>query len=170
MDEFTRENLALEVERRMTARDMVAILTWLKAKHGAPGAIRFDNGLEFIARAIRRWLARRKVGSFYIAPGSPWENGHSESFNRKMKAEFADREVFGSLVEAKVLGAEYQLYCNQERLHSGIGYRTPAEFAAELGPDLATLRPVHSPVQPNKITFNQTDIHPNPKAQSCPSN
>jgi len=141
MDEFTRECLALEVERRMKAKDVVAILTWLEAKHGTPGAIRSDNGPEFIARAIERWLATRKVAPLYIAPGSPWENGYSESFNSRMKAEFADREVFGSLLEAKVLGAEYKRYWNQERLHSGIGYKTPAEFAAELGPDSATLRP-----------------------------
>jgi transposase InsO family protein len=117
LDEFTRENLALEVERRMTARDVVAILTWLEARHGAPGAIRSDNGPEFIARAVGRWLAARNVGPLYIAPGSPWENGYSESFNSRMKAEFADREVFGSLLEAKVLGAEYRRYWNQERLH-----------------------------------------------------
>ena len=154
IDEFTRANLALEVERRMTARDVVAILTWLEARHGAPGAVRSDNGPEFIARAVQRWLAARKVGPLYIAPGSPWENGYSESFNSRMKAEFADREVFGSLLEAKVLGAEYKRYWNQERLHSGIGYKTPAEFAAELGPDSATLRPpqVRSTPQPTLVS------------------
>ncbi len=96
---------------------MVVILTWLEAKRGAPGAIRCDNGPEFVARVVGRWLAARRVGPLYIAPGSPWENGYSESFNSRMKAEFADREVFGSLLEAKVLGAEYQRYWNQERLH-----------------------------------------------------
>jgi putative transposase len=131
VDEFARECLALEVERRMKAKDVVAILTWLEAKHGTPGAIRSDNGPEFIARAVGKWLAARSIGSLYIAPGSPWENGYSGSFNSRMKAEFAHRGIFGSLVEAKVLGAEYQRYWNQERLHSGIGYKTPAEFAAE---------------------------------------
>ena len=118
------------------------------------GAIRSDNGPEFIARAVQRWLATRKIGSLYIAPGSPWENGDSESFNSRMKAEFADREIFGSLLEAKVLGAEYQRYWNQERLHSGIGYQTPAAFAAELGPDSASLRPsqVRSTPQPTLIS------------------
>lgn len=153
VDEYTRECLALEVERRMTARDVVAILTRLEAQRGTPRAIRSDNGPEFIARAVRKWLAARKVGPLYIAPGSPWENGYSESFNSRMKAEFANREIFGSLMEAKVLGAEYQRYWNQERLHSGIGYQTPAEFAAELGPDSATLRPpqVRSTQQPTLI-------------------
>jgi putative transposase len=154
VDEYTRECLALEVERRMTARDVVAILTRLETQRGTPRAIRSDNGPEFIARAVRKWLAARNVGPLYIAPGSPWENGYSESFNSRMKAEFADREVFGSLLEAKVLGAEYQRYWNQERLHSGIGYQTPAEFAAELGPDSATLRPpqVRSQHQPTLIS------------------
>jgi transposase InsO family protein len=71
--------------------------------------------------------------------------GYSESFNSRMKAEFADREVFASLKEAKVLGADYKRYWNQEGLHSGIGYKTPAEFAAGLGPDSATLRPPQVP-------------------------
>ena len=158
IDEYTRECLALEVERRMTAKDVVTILTWLEARHGAPGAIRSDNGPEFIARAIQRWLATRNVAPLYIAPGRPWENGYSESFNSRMKAEFADREVFGSLVEAQVLGAEYKRYWNQERLHSGIGYQTPAEFAAELGPDSATLRPpqVRSTRQPQTLISTGT--------------
>ena len=154
VDEFTRECLVLEVERRMTARDVLAILTKLEAQRGTPRAIRSDNGPEFIAQAVRRWLAARQIGPLYIAPGSPWENGYSESFNSRMKAEFADREIFGSLMEAKVLGAQYQRYWNQERLHSGIGYRTPAEFAAELGPDSATLRPpqVRATHQPTLIS------------------
>jgi transposase InsO family protein len=132
VDEFTRECLALEVERRMTARDVVRILTWLESWHGAPRAVRSDNGPEFIARAVQKWQAARKVGPLYIAPGSPWENGVSESFNSRMKAEFVDRELFGSLAEAQVLAADYKRYWNRERLHSGIGYGTPAEFAATL--------------------------------------
>ncbi len=132
VDENTRECLALEVERRMTARDVVRILTWLERWHGTPTAIRSGNGLEFIARAVQEWLEARKVGPLYIAPGSPWEHGVSESFNSRMKAEFVDREMFGSLAEAQVLAAEYKRYWNTERQHSGNGYQTPAEFAASL--------------------------------------
>jgi transposase InsO family protein len=142
VDEFTRECLALEVERRMTARDVLGILTWLERWHGAPAAIRSDNGPEFVARAVQKWLATRKVGPLYIAPGSPWENGVSESFNSRMKAEFVERELFGSLAEAQVLAADYKRYWNTERLHSGIGYQTPAEFAASLASGSAQpLRP-----------------------------
>jgi putative transposase len=90
---------------------------------------------------VQRWLAPGNVGPLYIAPGSPWENGYSESFNSRRKAEFADPELFGTLLKAKVLGAEYNRYWDQERLHSGIGYETPTEFAAELGPYSATPRP-----------------------------
>src|SRR5260370_39128138 len=73
MDEFTREGLALEGERRMTARDGVGILTWLEAKRGAPGAIRSDSGPEFIAAERGRWFAARMVGSFEGSRGRPWE-------------------------------------------------------------------------------------------------
>jgi transposase InsO family protein len=78
--------------------------------------------------------------------------GHSENSCAVKKAEFADREIFGSLLEAKVLGAEYQRYWNQERLHRGIGYRWPAEFAAELGPDSATLRPPQVRAHTNRLS------------------
>jgi transposase InsO family protein len=149
VDEYTRECLALEVERRMTARDVVRILTWLEGWQGAPTAVRSDNGPEFIARAVGKWLAARKVGPLYIAPGRPWENGYSESFNSRMKAEFVDRELFGSLAEAQVLAAEYKGYWNYERLHSGIGYQTPAEFAAQLESGSAQpLRPTQAEHQP----------------------
>src|SRR6266852_6111984 len=99
-------------------------------------------------------MAARKVGSMYIAPGHPWETGYSESINSRMKAEFADREVLGSLLAAKDLGATFQLSWTQKKLHSRIGYKTPAEFAAELGPDSATLRPpqVRSQNQPTLIS------------------
>ncbi|MBZ5701251.1 MAG: integrase core domain-containing protein [Acidobacteriia bacterium] len=119
-----------------------------KARGAGSGSFGQRAGVH---RASSREMAGSAKGRpLYIAPGSPWENGYSESFNSRMKAEFADREMFGSLQEAKVLGAEYKQHWNQERLHSGIGYKTPAEFAAELGPDSALLRPpqVRSQHQP----------------------
>jgi putative transposase len=153
VDEYTRECLAMEVERGMTARDVVGILTGLESWHGAPPAIRCYNGPEFIARAVQTRLQARKVGPLYIAPGSPWENGVSESFNCRMKGEFVDRELFASPAEAQVLPAEYRRYWNTERLHSGIGDRTPAEFAASLAsgsaPPERTQKKLRLPIQRN---------------------
>jgi transposase InsO family protein len=130
VDEYTRECLALEVGRGLTARRVTEVLGRLFAERGVPGHIRSDNGPEFIARAVRRWVADRAVEVLYIAPGSPWENGYAESFHGKVRDEFLAAEEFGSLREAVVLGAEWRRAYNHDRPHSSLGYKTPAAFAA----------------------------------------
>lgn len=130
VDEFTREALAIEVERSLTARDVIATLAYLFRVHGEPEYIRSDNGPEFIANAVKAWLAASGVKTLYIEPGSPWQNAYVESFNGKLEDELLGRELFTSLIEAKVLIEEYRVEYNHERPHSSLGYRTPAEFAA----------------------------------------
>jgi len=130
VDEFTRLCLRIEVGRSMTARTVVRVLAELVQIHGEPGAIRSDNGSEFTAAAVKTWLCTAGIKTLYIEPGSPWENGYSESFNSRFREEFLDREVFRTLVEAQVLTEKHRLKHNHERPHSSLGYLTPAEFAA----------------------------------------
>ena len=130
VDEYTRECLALEVERSITSEDVVETLDRLFTKRGAPGFIRSDNGPEFIAEAVKGWLAASGVQTLYIEPGAPWENAYSETFISRMRDELLDREVFANLKEAKILAEDYRDYYNRERPHGALGYLTPAEFAA----------------------------------------
>jgi len=131
LDEFTRESPAIEVGRSIKAKDVIAILEYLFMVRGVPKFIRSDNGPEFIAGAIKRWLRQRGVGTLYIERGSPWENGYIESFNGKLRDEVLNREVFYSIKEAKVIVEDWRLEYNNHRPHSGLGYMTPAGFAAE---------------------------------------
>ena len=133
VDEFTRECLAILVARSITAGEVVSVLTWLVATRGAPGHLRSDNGPEFIASAVKDWLATAGIETLYIEPGSPWENPYSESFNSRLRDEVLDREVFMSLLEARVLLMAYRKEYNTRRPHSSLGYRTPAAFAASCG-------------------------------------
>jgi len=103
LDEFTRECLAMLVSRRITSQDVIDQLFQLFVLRGIPGYLRSDNGPEFTARAIRKWLAKIGVKTLFIEPGSPWENGYIESFNGKLRDELLNREVFSTLTEAKVL-------------------------------------------------------------------
>ena len=129
-DEFSRELVALEVERRMEARDVIRILdAAVLERGGAPEYIRSDNGPEFIALAVQEWIERRGFKTLYIEPGSPWQNAYSESFNSRFRDEFLNREAFGSVLEAKVLGQEHRQRHNRERPHSSLNYQTPEEFA-----------------------------------------
>jgi putative transposase len=129
IDEYTRENLALEVDRRMKAVDVLDILSQVLLIRGVPKYIRSDNGPEFIATAIRAYLEKTGVGTLYIAPGSPWENGYAESFFSRLRDELLDRELFTDLREAKHLAALRQNEYNHRRPHSALGYRTPAAYA-----------------------------------------
>lgn len=130
VDEFTRECHVIETERSITAQDVIATLSYLFRVHGEPEYIRSDNGPEFIASAVKQWLAESGVKTLYIEPGSPWENAYVESFNGKLEDELLGRELFTSLHEAKVLVEQYRLEYNHERPHSALKYKTPAEFAA----------------------------------------
>jgi transposase InsO family protein len=129
IDEYTRECLAILVERRINSPDVIDQLFNLFVFRGIPEHIRSDNGGEFTARAIRKWLGRMDVKTLFIEPGSPWENGYIESFNGKLRDELLNREIFTTLTEAKVLIAEWRKEYNQVRPHSSIGYRPPAPEA-----------------------------------------
>jgi len=130
LDEYTRESLAIEVERGIKAPDVLATLEYLFAVRGAPQSLRSDNGPEFVAEAIQHWLKQSGVQTLYIAPGSPWENAYIESFNSRLRDELLNVEVFGNLREARVLVEEYRRRYNHHRPHSSLNYATPAAFAA----------------------------------------
>lgn len=139
-DEFTRECLAIEVDRSLTSRDVIATLGRLFAQRGRPRGLRSDNGPEFVADAIRAWLQTGAVETLYIEPGAPWENGHAESFQGKFRDELLNAELFTNLLEAKVLSTSYRVEFNEIRPHSSLGYIPPAEFARRLRAGSATLR------------------------------
>jgi putative transposase len=129
IDEYTRECLAILVARRIKNQDVIDILFWLFVSRGLPEHIRSDNGPEFTAKAIRKWLGRLGVNTLFIEPGSPWENGYIESFNGKLRDELLNREVFDTLKEAKVLIEQWRKEYNQFRPHSSLKYQPPAPEA-----------------------------------------
>ena len=133
IDEFTRECLAALPERSIKSEDVLDQLFNLFVFRGVPEHIRSDNGPEFTARAVRKWLAKLGVKTLFIEPGSPWENGYIESFNGKMRDELLDREIFTTLAEAKVLISEWRKEYNQIRPHSSLNYRPPAPEAILAG-------------------------------------
>jgi putative transposase len=129
LDEYTRECLAIEVERRISSQNVIDKLFELFIFRAIPAYIRSDNGPEFTAKAIRNWLSRMGVKTLFIEPGSPWENGYIESFNGKLRDELLNREVFTTLMEAKVLIENWRQEYNAIRPHSALRYRPPAPEA-----------------------------------------
>jgi putative transposase len=129
IDEYTRECLAILVKRQITAQDVIDVLFELFIFRGIPEHIRSDNGPEFTAKAVRKWLERLGVKTLFIEPGSPWENGYIESFNGKLRDELLNREVFTTLTEAEVLIEQWRMDYNHIRPHSSLGYRPPVPEA-----------------------------------------
>jgi len=129
IDEFTRECLAIRIDRKLNSTDVIDVLSDLFILRGVPGHVRSDNGPEFIAKAVREWIAAVGAKTAFIEPGSPWENGYCESFNSKLRDELLNSEIFYSLAEAKVIIEAWRRYYNTERPHSSLGYKPPAPEA-----------------------------------------
>jgi transposase InsO family protein len=126
IDEYTRECLAIKVNRKLKSMDVIEVLADLFIKKGVPVYIRSDNGPEFTAKLVREWLARLGSNTLFIEPGSPWENGYNESFNGKFRDELLNGEIFYTLKEAKILIEQWRRHYNTIRPHSSLNYRPPA--------------------------------------------
>jgi len=126
LDEHSRECLAIRVERKLNSIDVIDVLTDQFILRGVPAYIRSDNGPEFIAQAVRDWIAAVGARAAYIEPGSPWENGYVESFNARLRDELLNGEIFYSLKEAQIIIEKWRQHYNTRRPHSALGYKPPA--------------------------------------------
>jgi transposase InsO family protein len=133
IDEYTRECLACLVGRSLKNDDVIGILFELFILRAIPMNIRSDNGSEFTAKAVIKWLNETGVKTLFIEPGSPWENGYIESFNGKMRDELLNGELFTTIDEAKYLLEKWRVESNSFRPHSSLGYMPPAPEAVMLG-------------------------------------
>jgi len=126
LDEYTRESLAVKVERKLNSKDVIDALNELFLVKGIPEHIRSDNGSEFTAREVKKWLCILEIKPLYIEPGSPWENGYIERFNGTLRNEVLDGETIDTLWEAKVLVEDWRRHYNRVRPHSSLNYRPPS--------------------------------------------
>ncbi len=126
VDEFTHEAIAIRIKRKLNSTDVIDVLSELFVSRGVPGYIRSDNGPEFVAEAVRTWIAAVGAKTAYIEPGSPWENGYVESFNARLRDELLNGEIFYSLREAQIVIESWRRHYNELRPHQSLGYKPPA--------------------------------------------
>lgn len=148
IDEYTRECIALSVSRKFTSDDVIAALVDLIAIRGVPAFVRCDNGPEFISKSLRKFLERIDVGTSYIEPGSPWENGFVESFHSRFRNECLACEEFTTISEAMTVIDEWRNIYNQRRPHSSLDGQTPAEFASQCAASVPGENPPPAPSLP----------------------
>ena len=139
VDEYSRECLASVCARRFKSRDVLDVLADLMIKHGCPKFIRSDNGPEFVAKELRKWIGDLGVQTAYIEPGSPWENSFVESFNAKMRDGLLNAEVFGNMYEAKALIDRWVRFYNGVRPHSSLRGLPPAPQSYVIPLELKTI-------------------------------
>jgi transposase InsO family protein len=153
IDEFTREALAIRVARNLRATDVIDALCDLFILRGVPTHIRSDNGPEFVAGALRDWIAAVGARTAYIEPGSPWENGYCESFNGKLRDELLNGEIFYSLKEARIVIEAWRRHYNAIRPHSALGYKPPVPEVISWPASPASLpgaQPANQPMTPSR--------------------
>ena len=155
VDEFTREALVMRVGARIDSMDVIGSMKMLVGKRGMPKHIRSDNGPEFAANAVKKWLSDERCGTIYIEPGSPWENAYIESFNGKFRDECLNMNLFENGRHALEVVNEWQTEYNELRPHSSLGYETPREFAARY----------YSSLRATPSGTGNTDCLENPKLQ-----
>jgi transposase InsO family protein len=133
IDEFTHECLAIRVDRKLKAIDIIDVLSELFILRGVPQHVRSDNGPEFVAKAVQEWIAAVGAQTAYIEPGSSWENGYVESFNARLRDELLNGEIFYTLREAKII---------IESLEAPLQCPAPARFTRLQAPSTRGVRPI----------------------------
>jgi transposase InsO family protein len=128
-DTFTRECLALEVDTGFASRRVTRVLDEIIAMRGLPQAIRCDNGPELTSRHFLAWALAWKIELRHIQPGKPTQNAHVESFHGRLREECLRVSWFTNLFDARRKVSNWKAEYNEQRPHSSLGYRTPAEFA-----------------------------------------
>ena len=131
VDEYTRESPAQLVDLSISGERVARLLDQLAVLHGLPEEIVMDNGPEFTSKALFLWSLKTGVQLRFIQPGKPMQNGYGESFNGKFRDECLNENWFASLAEARRIIERWRYHYNEERPHSGLGYLTPAAFAAK---------------------------------------
>lgn len=129
IDEYSWQCLWIEVARKLRSGNVLDALAEVMAQRGAPEYIRSDNGSEFIAREVQEWFSELGIGTIYIDPGSPWQNGHVESFRNRLRDECLNQELFPSVTEARIVIEEWRRLYNRIHPHSKLGFQSPDQFA-----------------------------------------
>lgn len=160
IDEWTRECLAIDVAGGIRSGRVIEVLARLVSVHGAPRYLRSDNGPEFVACAILRWLHASDIETAFIEPGKPWQNGADESFNGKLRDEYLTLQWFRNRVDAKVGVEQWRRHYNEVRPHSSLGYLTPAEFKASGAATITVGRSAASPLRADQEDQKNTSRSP----------
>jgi putative transposase len=130
IDQYNRECKGIYIRHSIPAVRVIEFMEQSIEKHGKPEFIRMDNGPELISKRFQLWLIKNNIGWSKIRKGCPQENCFIERFNRTMREDFLDANIFSTVDQANELAAEFQREYNELRPHESLNNLTPVEYAA----------------------------------------
>jgi len=133
IDHFTHECLDIVVDQSLRGEHVADAMTRLVAQRGKPAAIKVDNGSEFAGKVMDRWAYENGVELDFSRRGTPTDNAVVESFNGRLRQECLNEHWFLSLADARRKIGAWRIFYNEDRPHTALAWKTPAEFARECG-------------------------------------
>ena len=127
LDDFNREGLGIEVDFSLPAERVIRSLDRIIEWRGQPGAIRIDNGPEYVSEKLKEWAGKRNIGLRHIQPGQPQQNAYIERYNRTVRHEWLDQHIIETIEEAQDFATQWLWTYNNDRPNMGIGGITPAQ-------------------------------------------
>lgn len=129
IDDYSRECLAAEVDTSMSGYRVARVFERIMKTRGKPNGIVMDNGPEFTSVALNTWAKKKEVALCFIEPGKPQQNGYVESFNRSMRDECLNEELFTDVSHANVSVQLWRHHYNTMRPHSSLNNQSPRSYA-----------------------------------------
>jgi putative transposase len=152
IDEFTRECLAIDVAGGICSSRVIEVVAQLVSVHGAPRYLRSDNGPEFVARAILRWLQTAQIETAFIDPGQTLAERRRRIVQWEVRGPAPALQWFRNRPDARVGIEAWRRHDNEVRPHSSLGYLTPAAFNAKHVADVEGGRAPAMPARANRMT------------------
>lgn len=127
IDDFNREALGMEIDISLPAERVIRSLDQVIEWRGKPKSIRCDNGPEYISSKLKKWADRNGIAINYIQPGNPQQNAYVERFNRTVRYDWLNHDIFEEIEEVQEKATKWIWHYNNERPNMGLGGITPTQ-------------------------------------------
>ena len=101
LDDFHREGAGIEVDFSLPAMRVLGSLDQIIEWRGKPAHIQADTGPEYVSGFVMQWADKHGVAIAYIQPGKPQQNVYIERYNRTVRHEWLDQNIFETIAEAQ---------------------------------------------------------------------
>lgn len=139
IDDHNREGLAMDADMSLPAERVIRSLDQIIEWRGKPKTIRCDNGPEYISLKLKRWAEDKGIKIAYIQPGNPQQNAYVERFNRTVRYDWLNQDIFQTIEEVQEKATNWLWHYNNERPNMALGGITPKQMLHRAAKESSTL-------------------------------